>query len=500
MSKLTMLSLNLARHRWPWLFLSACLSSCALMHDSGAPVPQIQPDQIRVTKDIPVTTDAWPRTKWWTMYGDSQLDALVEYALQHAPDAQIARQRVEQARAQTQAVKGGSQVQAALLGAVDRERVSADGFLGPFAQDDPAAGLTGPWYTQGIVGIGGSYKIDLWGEERSRISAAVGVQNARLAEAYAVELEISADVSRLYFGIQTLQQKAALLRQAQTIQSAVVASHRAHIERGLESATPSAEAENVLLQTQQQLTALDTATRQLREVLRALIGAHADDMPAIEPAPLPQGHTAVPRELSYQLMARRPDLQAMRWYVQASLDQVDAAKAMFYPSFDIKAFFGSYAIHMADLWTYHSQQIDLVPGLSLPIFDGGQLNANLRNSRAASNIVIDQYNEAVLDAVRDVAQAGTLLEGLDKDERLQHERVAQARIVEGSTQARFQRGLLSNVKSMEARLPTISQEAELVDIQGRQLAAEVQLIKALGGGFDGDSHAITDGAGRRPKG
>ncbi len=60
---------------------------------------------------------------------------------------------------------------------------------------------------------------------------------------------------------------------------------------------------------------------------------------------LPRVQTGIPATLSYELLARRPDLQAMRWYVQASLDQVDSARALFYPSFDIKAFFGLDAIH-----------------------------------------------------------------------------------------------------------------------------------------------------------
>lgn len=68
-------------------------------------------------------------------------------------------------------------------------------------------------------------------------------------------------------------------------------------------------------------------------------------MPEIKPVALPQVQTGIPATLSYELLARRPDLQAMRWYVQASLDQVDSARALFYPSFDIKAFFGLDSIH-----------------------------------------------------------------------------------------------------------------------------------------------------------
>ena len=72
----------------------------------------------------------------------------------------------------------------------------------------------------------------------------------------------------------------------------------------------------------------------------------AAGLPAIEPVALPRSQAALPTTLSYELLARRPDLQAMRWYVEASFDRIDAAKAAFYPSFDIKAFFGFNALHL----------------------------------------------------------------------------------------------------------------------------------------------------------
>ncbi len=75
----------------------------------------------------------------------------------------------------------------------------------------------------------------------------------------------------------------------------------------------------------------------------------------------------------------------MRWYVQSSFSRIDAAKAAFYPSFDIKAFFGVNALHLFDLFTHASQQINLIPGLCLPIFEGGRLNAKLSGARDASN-------------------------------------------------------------------------------------------------------------------
>jgi multidrug efflux system outer membrane protein len=214
-----------------------------------------------------------------------------------------------------------------------------------------------------------------------------------------------------------------------------------------------------------------------------LIGAAPEGLPAIEPVALPRSQAALPATLSYELLARRPDLQAIRWYVEASFDRIDAAKAAFYPSFDIKAFFGLNALHLADLFTHASQQINLVPGLYLPIFDGGRLNANLGGAREGSNLLIEQYNQAVLDAVRDVAQAGSRLQALSAETELQQQRIESVAVSRDSAEAYYQRGLTSQLTALEARQPVIVEQVAMLALDGQTLRQEIALTKALGGGY-----------------
>lgn len=79
-------------------------------------------------------------------------------------------------------MRAGTNLQVTALAAVDREHVSANGFLGAYSTNQPAIGATGPWHTEGIVGLGGSLDIDIWGKQRAEVEAAIGVHNARLAE------------------------------------------------------------------------------------------------------------------------------------------------------------------------------------------------------------------------------------------------------------------------------------------------------------------------------
>ena len=464
-------------------WLSSALSGCALIHHDSAPYTEIAPDQINLANDIHLARDGWPAARWWTRYGDEQLDALIDQALANAPTMVIARTRVAQARSDVELVSAGTGLQVVALASLDREHVSANGFLGPFAENEPALGLTGPWYTEGVVGLGASLNVDLWGKQRAQVAASLGVSNARLAETSAVELEISADVAQLYYGIQTTYQLIDLLNELHETAEFAVQAHEARAARGLEARTLLEEARAQQLAVERQIVSAQAQIKQFRESMRALVGAGPDGLPAIEPVALPRSQAALPSALSYELLARRPDLQAMRWYVESSFDRIDAAKAAFYPSFDIKAFFGVNALHLADLFTHASQQINLIPGLYLPIFDGGRLNANLGGAREGSNLLIEQYNQAVLNAVRDVAQTGSRLQALDAQTELQKRRIESIAFTRDSVEAHYQRGLTSRLAALQARQPVIAEQVALLELRGQTLSQEIALTKALGGGY-----------------
>jgi outer membrane protein, multidrug efflux system len=475
---------------WRWrrgllcvAWMASVMPGCALIHHDGKPYTEIAPEQINLANDIHLARDGWPAARWWTRYQDAQLDALIDQALSNAPTMVIARTRVAQAKSDVELVRTGSSLQVVALAMLDREHVSANGFLGPFAMNEPALGLDGPWYTEGIVGLGASLNVDIWGKQRAQIAASLGVSNARLAETSAVELEVSTDVAQLYYGIQTAYQLIALLNESHEVAVFAVQAHEARAARGLEARTLVEAARAQQLGIERQIVSTEGQVKQLRESMRALVGAGPDGLPAIEPVALPRSQAALPATLSFELLARRPDLQAMRWYVESSFDRIDAAKAAFYPSFDIKAFFGFNALHLADLFTHASQQINLIPGLYLPIFDGGRLNANLSGAREGSNLLIEQYNQAVLNAVRDVAQTGSRLQALDAEAELQKQRVESVAFARDSVEAHYRRGLTSRLAALEARQPVIAERVALLTLDGQMLGQEIALTKALGGGY-----------------
>ncbi len=472
--------------RWLVPLALPFFAACAVIHHDSPPAAIIGSQQIRLAAGIQLANEGWPSARWWEQYHDPQLDALIELALAHAPTLAIAREHVSQAHAQVELVRAAAGLQMNALAEADRERVSAHGFLSAYASHDPAIGASGPWYWTGLVGLDAHYDIDIWGKQRDLVRAALGEQNARRAEKSQSELELSAGVAQLYFGIQTTYASLDVLRQLREVHAFELDTRTARHERGLEALTQTATARAQLLAIDQQIASTSEQIVHAREALRALAGVGADDLPPLAPVQLPAPSAALPSTLSYELLARRPDLQAIRWLVQASFDRIDAAKAAFYPSFDISAFFGFNALRMRDLFTHSSQQIDLIPGLTLPIFDGGRLNANLHGARAASNTLIEQYDQAVLDAVRDVAQGGSAIDDLDRRVQLQHQRIDALQFASDSADASYRTGLADRTTALQAKEPLLEGRLALVELSGDEIEAGVALTEALGGGYRND--------------
>lgn len=467
------------------LAMVSLLCACALMESDRKTVPMLKPQDVHVPDDVRLTVGKWPASNWWSQYNDAQLDTLIQAALTENPTIQAAQSRIAMADSQVRLARAASGPQVGLIGLIDRQSVSSNGFLGPYAMDIPELGISGPWYTSGLVGLTAGMNLDVWGRDRAVIESAVGASNARQAELEMVRLDVSTRVAQLYFELQKTRGVIEIVTRVRDIQANMLLSHQTRHAAGLESETAAQLASAQKLMADAALNIEQTRAKFVREALRALVGPGGDALQQLKTRPLPAVGPAMPPNLDVELLARRPDLQAMSWYVKASLSQIDAARAEFFPSFDIKAFFGLYTIHISDLFsTPASRQINLIPGLRLPIFDSGLLNANLDARYAGSNLVVALYNQAVLDAVRDVAQIGSTLQGLQGRIAIEQERLGNLTFAADGAQGAAARGLISQTEAHESQLPALVQQAILLDLQGQQLFGELGLIRALGGGAE----------------
>ena len=198
---------------------------------------------------------------------------------------------------------------------------------------------------------------------------------------------------------------------------------------------------------------------------------------------LPAVASKMPTTLGYELLARRPDLQEAHWYIEASLSEIDAAKAAFYPDINLMAFLQQDALHLSDLFRHSAQQMGVTAGLTLPIFDSGRLNANLDIASAQNNLSIAKYNKAVVDAVNQVAKTASQVETLMTKNQQQAQVEKDVQRVVNLAQQRKNAGIISGAKVSVAKLPALQERISAIRLHGQWIDASIQLTSALGGGY-----------------
>ena len=190
-----------------------------------------------------------------------------------------------------------------------------------------------------------------------------------------------------------------------------------------------------------------------------------------------------PPHLGADLLGRRADVVAARWRVEAAAQGVAAARADFYPDINLNASIGLSALGLDRLLNLGSRQYSVGPALSLPLFDGGALRAQLQGRAAEADAAVAAYNAAVLDAAREVADAASALRSLALQQAEQAHAQAAAADAFVLAQQRYQAGLGNRLPVLQADALLLAQRAQTTDLQARQLDAQAMLALALGGGW-----------------
>jgi len=464
------------RQRLTLLAAAATLTLAGCIHvpkDSGAvPAPDFARAQHAAAIDL--GHDAWPVERWWQEYRDPQLDRLVEQALAGNPGLAVAAARVRTAGARLNAERAAGGLQAGLETGINRQRYSANGFF--------PAPIGGSWYTDTTLQGRIAYDLDWWGRHRAEVAAAIGEQNAAGAQASQARQLLAASVAASYFRLQLLWARAANLGEQVQLERRLLRDRQARLAQGLATVDAQRGVELELGRLAEQAALLETQAAREREALRALTAAGPG---AFELArQLPEGvPAALPRELGLELLARRPDLQAARWRVEAALGRAAAREAAFYPDINLSGAVGLNAVSLGKLLRGASRTLLAGAVLDLPLFDSGRLEAGLGIARAERDALVLEYNEAVLDAVREVAQEGATLQGIAREQAAHEEALQASARLAASAEARLKRGLAERSALLQAQLEVLRQRGAALQLQDAQLQTQVALTRALGGGY-----------------
>ncbi|MGA9667394.1 MAG: efflux transporter outer membrane subunit [Gallionella sp.] len=454
------------------LFLLA-LAGCANVPGIGPNAALLVPHS-RSTASRPDAA-VFPQQRWWQVFSDEQLDALIARAIASNPGLKAVQSRMAAARAVVAETDSARYPQVNADAQSTRERLSANSIYPP--------PLGGSDVTLSSASISAQWQIDWFGKQRAALDAAIGQARAAEADEQAAQVILAASVAQQYFGLARLQQQQRIERQL--LQSG---EHNAQlvdqrVDAGLDSKLVQRQSVVQVLQIKRDLAALAEQVALSRHAMAVLIGAEPGETARLD-ARLPADlQASVPDRIPAELLGHRADVVAARWRVESELKGVQVARADFYPNLNLAAFAGFESITLSQWLNAASRTIGVGPAISLPIFDAGRLRAELKGQSAQADAAIETYNETVLNSLREVADKLASWNALQGQLREQVNVVSQSSGTYDMENARFKAGLVDYISVLAAEHALLQQQAALVDLQARESDVYAGLMLALGGGY-----------------
>jgi multidrug efflux system outer membrane protein len=421
-----------------------------------------------------VPADAIARGDWWAIYHDPVLDALERGAAANNQDVKAAVARVTQARALARIAKADFFPTLTLDPSYSWSRLSPN-VLNPLPN------------THGndiSVPLDLSYELDLWGRVRRLYEASNADAQARQAGYENTLLVLKADVAQNYFAIRTLDSERSIVRHTIELRRESLKLVNSLSRGGAASDLDVSQAETELDTTEAALLAIDRDRADLEHVLAVLEGKPASEfavkgLPLAAATPLP----VIPAGLPGDLLERRPDIAEAERALAAANARIGVAKGAFFPVVRLTGAAGFESMDVEALFNWQSMAWSLGPSLTLPLFEGGRIRANLKRSQAAYDENVAKYRQQVLVAFKEVQDALTDSRLLDQQAQAQDRSTTSARRTAEISNSRYRAGLVSYLEVVESERTALDAERESARLTGRRLVTSVQLIKALGGGW-----------------
>jgi NodT family efflux transporter outer membrane factor (OMF) lipoprotein len=453
------------------------LAGCAQVPQSAPlPVPRTA-EYYGVAASFDQPSGTWPQDRWWSRFGDTQLDALIDAALQASPSLATAQARMDKAIAAAQSAGASLAPAVDATAGVGRVKQSYNNGI-------PEAFVPQGWNTSANVGLNLRWELDFWGKNRAGLAAATSAAEAAAADRAQARLVLTTAIASAYAELARQTALRITAQQAVDVRKQTAALFAKRQQNGLETVGSLRQSEAKQAMAAAELASIDEAIVLQKHQLAYLAGAGPDRALAIGTPTLDLNvRVGVPSVLPADLIGRRPDVAAARARAEAMAQRIHEARAAFYPNVDLSAAIGYQALGLDLLTKSGSLAGNVGPAISLPVFNTARLQGQYKSARADYAEAVATYDDTVAQALRDVADAYTsqhLLAG-----RLEHTEAAVAAADEAWRIAnnRYKGGLATYLDVLNAEDALLANTRELATLRARRFALDVQMIRALGGGF-----------------
>lgn len=464
-------------------------SGCTVGPDFKRPVVSV-PTAYKESKDW---KPAQPRDHeipdlWWSLFDDPYLNGLEQ-------QVNVSNQSIAQAEAQFRQAQALVQNANAAFFPTMSATATTNRFKAAGGQNLVVSGVRNLF--GGVISV--AWEPDLWGRVRRQVEASESTAQASAATLQALKLSTQAMLAQNYFQLRALDAQITLLNDTVTTYEKTLKIIQNRYNAGVVGKTDVVQAETQLESTRAQSINLGVQRSQLEHAIAVLIGK----TPAQLNIPVASLNTlipAIPLDIPSQLLERRPDIAAAERLAAAANAQIGVAKAAYFPRLNLAASNGTQANDVSNLFSTAANYWALGPAaLALPLFDGGARSAQMSSAMSSFDAAAAAYRQTVLTGFQEVEDYLAALRILEQETDVQDKAVVLARKSVELTTNQYKAGTVSYINVMTAQAIALTNEKTSVDLQGQRLVAAVQLVKALGGGWEAKELPSRDTVGGEAK-
>lgn len=456
------------------LLIAALLGGCAI----PASKPMVAPVSDTA---LGLSPDATPTiaADWWRGFGDPQLDRLVGDAVAGSPSLDAALARIAQAQAVVASRNADNGPDVTLDAQEQYARLS-----GRYTIPPPYGGST-RFVGSTVANL--NWNLDLFGRQKAAIAGARASVAAASLDLAAARLSLSGAMVQTYIDLERAEAQAAIATRTIATRENSLRLVNVRVRNQLNSKLDAQAATTLVAQARQALLRAQAAQVLARNALAALAGRGADYAATIAPTRLQlDAALPLPQVLPTDLLARRADIGAAQARIAAAAAGRQVARKAFYPNVNLAALAGFQAVGLGNLLSLGAGTVGAGPAVHLPIFDNGRLKADLAGATAALDLATADYNDRVIGAVREAADAMARVAALSADRARQREVVRGFSETGRLNAVRVASGLDSRLDLVDNDVRTLEAEQADANLAANAAQQRVALVLALGGGFTQD--------------
>jgi NodT family efflux transporter outer membrane factor (OMF) lipoprotein len=458
--------------------LAALLS--ALLLSACVDTPPTTPQLAKVEQSsLGLSGEAAPRypREWWKAFKDPQVDRLAPMVIANNPTLQGALAKLRAAQAELAVNRAQDRPQVTLDGSEQRILFSKDYII------PPPYGGSYRWY--GSLTADMSWDLDFWGKQADLIAKARDTAVADALDAEAAHLALSGAFAQAYVDLLLNYQNGDVADATVAERTEILKISQGRFDAGLENGSAVEQAKSLLSIAQADQLSYAAAREVDIHAIAALAGQGGALYGTVtRPTPDIDVALPLPDKLPADLLARRPDILAAKARVEAAVQGREAAHADFYPDINLAALAGFQSIGLANMFTGGAFTMGIGPALHLPIFDAGKLKAQYARATADLDSSVADYNGAVVNAIKQTADAMTEVKSLAAQRSRQEDAVKSAQRAFEIARERYRSGLDTQLPMLTAESTLLQARQELAGVVAEGLKQRITLLLTVGGGFE----------------